>query len=196
MTVFVSFDPRNDGSIPTVGDLVTHVRGVLRPQVISPGMEFLRQRIRPVPGDLALPFLEDDPHFEVGNHVSRYPVDEPVPTQRIPALLIDSMSRPLDIHRPLWRVEIVTPLDDGSFGLLAAMHHGIGDGMFAFMTLAFLFFDFTPDGSEADHTATSWTPEPVALLDGRQGRPRRTGGWKTGSMASLQSRVRNRTWPA
>jgi diacylglycerol O-acyltransferase / wax synthase len=162
MTVFVSFDPRDDGSIPTVDDLVTHARAVLRPQIISAGMEFLRQRIRHVPGDLALPFLEDDPAFDVGNHVSRYPVDEPVPTEQIAGLLIDSMSRPLDIHRPLWRVEIVTPLDDGSFGLLAAMHHGIGDGMFAFMTLAFVFFDFTPDPSDSDRAATPWTPAPAA----------------------------------
>ena len=88
-----------------------------------------RQRLAPTPLDLAEPCWEDDPDFELVEHVvSLSSQADRMPADRFRALTDAVLSEPLDRARPLWRLYVVPRLEDGRIGLVAKMHHAMVDG--------------------------------------------------------------------
>lgn len=160
MMVFViSFGPRPDGSLPTSEEFIAHVEQGLAPTDIPDPVRFLRQRVRRPTAHHGQPFFEDDPNFDVKHHVRRHPLDAPVDVDHLGELLIDAMSRPLDLAHPLWRIEVVDNISDNSFGLVLTLHHAMGDGLFGFLAASIVALTFTPDIPPPRDITERWSPD-------------------------------------
>ena len=88
-----------------------------------------RQRVVPSAGSLSNLFWEDDPDFDLANHLHRT-VLPPSDGPRKPALqnLVSELaSVPLDVSRPLWELHLVEGYGAGC-ALICRIHHAIGDG--------------------------------------------------------------------
>jgi WS/DGAT/MGAT family acyltransferase len=115
----------------------------------------LRQRIQPVPGQLARPLWVDDPDFDLVRHVR--PVLLPPPgDERSLADLVEQIHwRPVDKSRPLWELYFVEGLADGRCAILMRFHHALADGMSAMYLAGTLLRDVAADA------ARPWRPAPV-----------------------------------
>lgn len=100
-----------------------------------------RQRLVRVPFDLDLPYLAQDPNFDVEFHVHHLSLPKPGDWRQLCILASRLYSRPLDMNRPLWEVNIIEGLDKveglpkGSFAVLVKLHHIVVDGMGALSLL-------------------------------------------------------------
>lgn len=121
--VVVSATP-DRGPLPP-GELRAHIAGRLT------AFPRLRRRLAHTPLGLANPAWVDDPDFDVARHVFSRRVDGPVDPPGLRAIVADLMTRPLDRDRPLWRIDVVDPLDDGGAALVIRIHHCLADGMTA-----------------------------------------------------------------
>jgi hypothetical protein len=85
----------------------------------------LRRRLAPEPGR---PRWVDDPEFSLERHLrARGPADE-VGLRR---LVGEVMSEPLPRDRPLWAMDVVSPLSGERTALVWRIHHALADGMTA-----------------------------------------------------------------
>ena len=88
-----------------------------------------RQRLQPVPGRLANPIWIDDDRFDLSFHVRRSGLPRPGTLEQLRELVGRIMSRPLDVHRPLWEVYFIEGLADGKVALLSKSHQILVDGV-------------------------------------------------------------------
>ena len=159
MTLLLSFGARPGGDTPTFGEYLSRVQQRLEPRDIPPSLRFLRQRIRRTRASLGDPFFEDDPGFDVRHHVRRIPFEAPAPADRLAELMVGAMSRPFDVDRPLWRVDVVDAVSDGSFALYMTLHHAMGDGLFGLTVASFLALDDGETGPGSSDPESRWVPE-------------------------------------
>lgn len=103
-----------------------------------------RQRLVKVPFDLDLPYLADDPDFDVEFHVHHVALPKPGDWRQLCILASRLYSRPMDMNRPLWEVYVIEGLDKveglprGSFAVLVKLHHIVTDGVSAVSLLTAL----------------------------------------------------------
>src|SRR5437667_387271 len=71
---------------------------------------------------------QDDPHFDIGNHVSHIALPTPGGDKALRDLVSELMSTALDTTKPLWHVHLIDGHDRGSV-VLARIHHSIADGI-------------------------------------------------------------------
>lgn len=96
----------------------------------------LTQRLAPQPGP---PAWTDDPDFSLQRHViGRGPVDDDAALRR---LVGEAMAGRLDRERPLWAMEVLSPLGGGRTALVWRIHHAIADGMTAMRMLRELLLE-------------------------------------------------------
>jgi hypothetical protein len=102
------------------------------------------------------PWWVDDASFDIRNHVQ---VGEPVSltADGVRALAEALANEPLDRRRPLWKLLVTPPLDDGSMALLWVVHHAVADGGFYFH-VADALWDREP--IVEDSQPRPWIPEP------------------------------------
>ncbi len=106
-----------------------------------------RQRLVRVPFDLDLPYLADDPNFDVEFHVHHLSLPKPGDWRQLCILASRLYSRPMDLSRPLWEINVIEGLDKvdglpkGSFAVLVKLHHIVADGMTALSLLTSLHSD-------------------------------------------------------
>jgi diacylglycerol O-acyltransferase / wax synthase len=117
-----------------------------------------RQRVAPTPLGIAPPAWVDDPDFDLDLHVRRVPTRSVVGADRLRAIVNELMSERLDHARPLWRVDVVTPLSGRRTAIVVRIHHCMADGVSALRMLAALLWD----GS-----GKAGTPRPTADPPGR-----------------------------
>ncbi|HJU10630.1 MAG TPA: wax ester/triacylglycerol synthase family O-acyltransferase [Candidatus Binataceae bacterium] len=103
-----------------------------------------RQRLVFAPFNLAHPTLEDDPNFDLKNHVHLqqlpFGIDE---TEAIQEIVRRHFARVMDRTRPLWDFTLYEGLPGISL-VVWAMHHAVVDGVSGFEMLNGLM-DFTPN---------------------------------------------------
>ncbi len=117
---------------------------------------FDRFRQTIVEGRLGAPRWEDDPQFNITNHLHRIALPAPGDAAALQALVSDLMSTPLDFSKPLWQYHLVEGYGDGS-ALVCRLHHCIGDGI-ALMRVLLAMTDPYPD---APWTSPFEEPEEV-----------------------------------
>lgn len=118
----------------------------------------LRQRVRHVPLGLAPPVWEDDPHFDVANHVRHTAVPAPGGDAELLALCAELLSWQLDFAHPLWELWVVEGLAGGRVAIFEKFHHAMADGL-AGTQLALALLDARPDvGEPPPASATPWLP--------------------------------------
>ena len=125
-------------------------------------LERFRQRVVETGLPYATPHWEDDPHFNIDDHVHHVALPEPRDKRALLDLLSDIASTPLDYRRPLWQVHVVDRVDDGS-AMILRFHHCVGDGT-AMMAIAQLLFDEARD-APLERPAGRPRPPRAGLLD-------------------------------
>ena len=91
-------------------------------------MPRLRQRVRPVPGNLGAPFWVPDTDFDIDHHVRHVALPPPADERALCDLATAITSDPFDRSRPLWRFTVVDGLTGGRAALVQKLHHTIADG--------------------------------------------------------------------
>lgn len=104
-----------------------------------------RQRIVSTPLHLAAPVWVDDPDFDVGRHVRAVPVDEPVGDAHLREIVARLMAERLPRDRPLWAIDVVEPLEDGTTALIWRIHHAMADGQATMAIGSALLWSDSPD---------------------------------------------------
>jgi diacylglycerol O-acyltransferase / wax synthase len=115
-------------------------------------------RQRPHPGLLNEAPLRwnDDPGFDIANHVTESRLPNPGTEEQLLGLCGELLSVPLDRSRPLWELTFVTGLEDDRVALIERLHHSMADGLAA-AELATVLLDLSPHPAEADQP-TPWHP--------------------------------------
>src|SRR5437764_8803851 len=94
---------------------------------LAPFARFHQRVVRPR-SRANLPHWEDDPSFDVQNHLTHVALAAPGDDAALRKLVSDLMSDPLDFSKPLWHMHVVDGYQGGSV-VLARVHHSIADGI-------------------------------------------------------------------
>jgi WS/DGAT/MGAT family acyltransferase len=126
-----------------------------------------RQRVRPVPGNLANPVWVDDPGFDITYHVRRSALPRPGTDEQLAEFCSRIQSRVLDRHHPLWEMYLVEGLANGRIAIVTKTHEALvaeDRGI----DLAQVILDSAPEPRRT--MSPVWMPEPepsaVGLLAG------------------------------
>lgn len=151
-----------------------------------------RQRLAFTPLGIAAPAWVDDEGFRIENHV----VAVPQQTEGRPALMRlvgRLMAERLDHARPLWRVDVAGPGEDGRTALVIRIHHSLADGVTCLRMLAELLWD----GDESQgRSEEPWRPRPAPsrarlLASGAAARAR---GLTSAGVAAARAAASSRRW--
>ena len=93
---------------------------------------------------LGTPHWEDDPEFELANHLHHLALPAPGDRAALEELVGDLIAVPLDRSKPLWHLYLIDGYEGGA-AILTRMHHCIADGI----ALARVLLSLT-DGGEPD----------------------------------------------
>jgi len=94
------------------------------------------------------PRFEDDPEFDIAQHMHRLALPAPGDQAALQALVSDLITPPLDPTRPLWHVYLIEGYGEGC-AVLFRIHHCIADGI----ALARVMLSLTDTDTEADADA-------------------------------------------
>ena len=142
-----------DGPVPTQADIHAAVE---RKLALVPRF---RQRLRHVPLELARPVWEDDPTFDLSQHLHRLAVPPPGGSEELREVAEQLLSEPLDHSVPLWSDWVLEGLDQDRWALLTKVHHTMVDGI-AGTDLLTTLLDATPE--PAPEPAHPWRPAPTS----------------------------------
>ncbi len=104
----------------------------------------------------------DDAAFDVREHVLATPVAGPGAHDGLHSACARAMEERLDRSRPLWRVEVLEPLEDGGVAVILKIHHSLADGATALRLLRDVLWD--PAGEGAGGAAGAESPAPLGGL--------------------------------
>ena len=88
-----------------------------------------RQRVVPAPFNIGHPSWEDDPNFDIRNHIFQLTLDKPGDEAALAALAGRLFSGMMDRNKPLWEIFIIDGLQGGRSAMLAKIHHCMVDGV-------------------------------------------------------------------
>lgn len=74
---------------------------------------------------------QDDPDFDLSSHVVAHRAAGPIDRERLRAIASTLMAERLDHSRPLWRLDLVGPLEAGGSAIVMRIHHAMADGIAA-----------------------------------------------------------------
>ena len=83
-----------------------------------------------------------DPTFDIRAHVRRSPIADGETTADLWRVVSRLMSEHLDRDRPLWCIDVIGPLADGSEAIAVRMHHAMVDGVAGVRLLETVLWDF------------------------------------------------------
>jgi diacylglycerol O-acyltransferase / wax synthase len=102
-----------------------------------------RQIVVSPPWGLGFPSWQDDPKFDVHEHVFRVRLDAPGGDAELEAFASKLLSQSLDRSKPLWDLYVIDGLKEGRGALIFRVHHALADGI-AGIELMKLLLDPTP----------------------------------------------------
>ncbi len=110
-----------------------------------------KRKLQTVPLELDFPYWVDDEHFDIEYHIhhSRLPI--PNDWRQLCIYIARYHSRPMDMNRPLWEMNIIEGLDNidgipkGSYAIATKIHHAAADGT-AILNFALGLLDINPQG--------------------------------------------------
>jgi len=106
-----------------------------------------RQRAVFVPFNVSHPTWEDDPDFNIDNHVFRIKIDKPGNEEQLQRLAGEIFTGTLDRNKPLWEMYVVEGLSGNRSAMILKVHHCMVDGV-AGIGLAYVFLDVVPTPPE------------------------------------------------
>jgi WS/DGAT/MGAT family acyltransferase len=167
-----------------IGCLALLERGVtlaaLRRRVEArlPRLPRYAQRAVPAPFGVGHPSWEDDPHFDLDQHLRRWSLPAPGGESDLVALAAALFEQPLARSRPLWEMHLVEGLHGERCALLQKVHHCMVDGMAGAQILEALL-DPEPSPPDAVRSLPRWRRKLAppsglagALVDGARAQAR------------------------
>jgi diacylglycerol O-acyltransferase len=88
-----------------------------------------RQRVVFSPFNLTHPTWEDDPNFDIRNHVRRLRIEPPGTERQLSELSGILFSTLMDRSKPLWDMTVVDGIEGGRSALIVRVHHSLVDGV-------------------------------------------------------------------
>ena len=130
ITVVMIYDPSTaPGGTVQYQDIVDHVESRLDTSPI-----FKRKLLR-LPMDYDHPYWVDDEHFDLESHITNSCLSEPANWEQFCNDVARQHSKPMDMSRPLWDMNVVEGLGGvngfpkGSYALITRLHHAAADGV-------------------------------------------------------------------
>jgi diacylglycerol O-acyltransferase / wax synthase len=145
------------GSFVRHRDILNYVESRLH---VAPN---LRRKLVYHPLGLDEPRLIDDPDFDLEFHVRHIGLPKPRDWRQLKIMVSRLISRPMDMHRPLWEMYIIEGLENlegipnDAFAMLFKMHHATFDGKAGGAAL-WAFMQDTPE-FEPLPPEKRWVPE-------------------------------------
>jgi diacylglycerol O-acyltransferase / wax synthase len=175
-------EPVGGGPLPTLADLRAQIDANLD------AAPRLRRRLAPTPLGVARPVWVDDADFDVARHVVPVGIGRPVSRADVGDLVAALFAQRLDRAHPLWRLDVIERVEDGTCVLVWRIHHALADGKTAVRLGSAVLWSPEPDPGPAP--APSWRPDappaPLRLLAlGLADRARRAPARRRGSLRSL-----------
>ena len=118
-----------------------------------------RQRVSFVPLSLAHPTWEDDPSFDVRNHVFHIHMPAPGTQEQLLELSNRLFAPPLDRDKPLWEMYVVHGLEGDRTAIVSKVHHCMVDGVSG-IELLLACLDLSPEPA-APPEAEPYAPGPL-----------------------------------
>jgi diacylglycerol O-acyltransferase / wax synthase len=88
-----------------------------------------RQRVAFAPFNLVHPHLEDDPGFDLANHIFCHELPPGTTEAALMKAVMRIYERPLDRGKPLWELHLFNGLAGGRSAILSKIHHCLADGI-------------------------------------------------------------------
>jgi diacylglycerol O-acyltransferase len=120
-----------------------------------------RQIVVAPPFNIGYPAWEDDPNFDIRDHIFRTKVDAPGGEAELEELAGRIFSGVMDRSKALWDFYVVDGLKDGRGALIVRMHHSLADGISGTAVLTTIL-DPTREGSLAMRKPRVRTPREAA----------------------------------
>ncbi len=152
--------PMHVGSVNVYDGLVTKdelVRVVLGRLHLIPRY---RQKVVSPPFGIAHPTWEDDPDFDVDNHVAEIRLPAPGDDRTLSEAGGHEFARVLDRNRPLWKLVLLQGHESGNTVMLAMIHHSMVDGISG-VELQMVLHDLTAKAEPPAPPAEPWRPVPL-----------------------------------
>jgi WS/DGAT/MGAT family acyltransferase len=121
--------PLHIGCVALLDGAITRAEVVRHLESRIPRVRRYAQRAVRAPLSLAHPSWEDDPDFDVRNHVFRWSVPAPAGEHDMHELVETLLSQPLARSRPLWEMHVLEGVDGERTALFHKVHHSMIDGV-------------------------------------------------------------------
>ncbi|PCJ65435.1 MAG: hypothetical protein COA73_02445 [Candidatus Hydrogenedentota bacterium] len=108
-----------------------------------------RQRIVTAPLNVGHPTWQDDPNFDINNHVESVTLPEPGSTIQLQRVASAHFAGMLDRDKPLWKVIVIRGIEGNRSALLWLVHHCMVDGVSGAELLS-IAFDTAPNSEIAE----------------------------------------------
>lgn len=131
------------------------VRAVVEERMVAPYPRFRRRVSDPLG---RTPAFEDDPNFDIANHLHRIALPAPGDEAALRETIGDLIGSPLDPTKPLWHAYLIEGAD-GAAAVLWRIHHSIADGL----ALAQVMLSITDGAPAPEPQAASADPAPGLL---------------------------------
>ena len=145
--------PGEERVLPTLDQLRANVAGRLD------AAPRLRRRLVRSPRTAGGSVWIDDEAFDIARHVRAVEEAGPVSPERLREIVAGLMAERLDRAHPLWRIDVVEAMTDGSMALVWRIHHCLADGTSAMRLAGELLWSSTSD--PAPVPASAWQPAPA-----------------------------------
>ena len=83
----------------------------------------------------------DDPTFDIRNHVRALPAEHAVSEEELRRICARMLQKRLDRSKPLWTIDLLDRLEDGSMALIWSVHHSLADGAMAMRLAEAILWD-------------------------------------------------------
>lgn len=103
-----------------------------------------QQIVRFDPFNMAHPTWENDPHFDIRNHIFKLQIDAPGSERELVELSSKIFTPVMERDKPLWDIFWVYGLEKGRSAMIARIHHCMVDGMSG-IDLIKIILDISPE---------------------------------------------------
>jgi diacylglycerol O-acyltransferase / wax synthase len=126
-----------------------------------------RQKVVFPPFGIAHPTWEDDPAFDVRNHVAEVELPAPGDDRTLSTVAGQVFTPLLDRNRPLWKLVLLQGHESGNTHMVSIVHHAMVDGVSG-VELQMVLHDLTPKAEPPAAPVAPWQPQPprdeIAIL--------------------------------
>ncbi len=117
-----------------------------------------RRRLVFTPLALHHPVWIEDPGFDLDFHIRRAAIPGPGTVDQLAEFTADTMARPFDRTKPMWRIWVVEGLQDGKIAMVCKVHHAAIDGVSGAELLVALL-DLENEPAPSPNPTPDWKPE-------------------------------------